>query len=181
MREAIATLRGEGPPDLLDLALALGSQLLLMADRAPDVVAAGRLLRAGLAGGEALARLRAFVANQGGDPAVIDHPERLPAAPFVAPVAAPRGGHVAAIDAEALGLAAVTLGAGRATKGAAVDHAVGFVLHRKIGETVAVGEPLLEIHARTRDAVDRVRDAVAAAFTIQDAPVQPPPLILGIV
>ena len=179
VREAIATLQGAGPADLLDLALALGGQLLLLAGRAPDDAAAAQLLRTELYNGTALAKLRAFVANQGGDPTYIDDPAKLPAAPVVVPVPAPGPGTVAAIDAEALGLAAVVLGAGRATKSAAIDPAVGFLLQAKIGDRVAAGDPLLLIHARTPESAAAVAPQVAAAFTLSPGPVAVPPLILG--
>jgi pyrimidine-nucleoside phosphorylase len=88
---------------------------------------------------------------------------------------------VGAIDAEALGLAAVTLGAGRQVKGEAIDPAVGFMLRRKIGDPVRRGEALLDIHARTPDRAAQVRDAVAAAFVVQATAPAAPPLILGVV
>jgi pyrimidine-nucleoside phosphorylase len=180
VREAIETLRGAGPADLLDLALALGSQLLLMAGKAADAEAARRVLLEGLQSGAALAKLRAFVAYQGGDPGYIDHPEQLPVAPAVVPVPAPAAGYLATIDAEELGLAAVTLGAGRQVKGDQIDPAVGFMLRRKIGEAVRSGDSLIDIHAASPAAAAQVAERVAAAFTISPDPVPVPPLILGI-
>jgi pyrimidine-nucleoside phosphorylase len=181
VREAIETLRGAGPGDLRDLALALGGQLLAMAGAAADADAAQPMLRDALAGGAALAKLRAFVAYQGGDASYVDQPERLPTAPTVVPLPAPADGYVGAIDAEALGMAAVTLGAGRQVKGEAIDPAVGFMLRRKIGDPVRRGEALLDIHARTPDRAAQVRDAVAAAFVVQATAPAAPPLILGVV
>ena len=181
VREAIETLRGAGPADLRDLALALGGQLLAMAGAAPDANAARPILLDALTSGAALAKLRAFIANQGGDATYIDRPEQLPTAPTVVPLPAPAGGYVGAIDAEVLGMAAVSLGAGRQVKGEAIDPAVGFMLRRKIGDAVRPGEALLDIHARTPERAAQVMDAVVAAFVVQDTPPPPPPLILGVV
>jgi pyrimidine-nucleoside phosphorylase len=179
VREAVETLRGEGPADLRDLALALGSQLLLMAGKVTDAATARPVLLEGLQSGAALAKLRAFVAYQGGDPTYIDRPEQLPVAPAIVPVPASAAGYVATIDAEELGLAAVTLGAGRQVKGAQIDPAVGFMLRRKIGESVRPGDSLIDIHAASPAGAAQVAERVAAAFTISPAPVPVPPLILG--
>ncbi|MGI8588466.1 MAG: thymidine phosphorylase [Chloroflexia bacterium] len=178
VQEAVATLRGEGPDDLLELALHLGGGMLEMGGAAADPAAARRLLLDTLHSGAALAKLRAFVANQGGDPSYIDHPERLPSVPAM-PVVAPSGGYVAAIDAEALGLAAVALGAGRQVKGAQIDPSVGFVLRRKIGDPLEKGDPLIAIHAPDPPASSQIAPRVLAAFTIRPTPVTVPPLLLG--
>jgi thymidine phosphorylase len=138
------------------------------------------VLLEGLQSGAALAKLRAFVANQGGDPNYIDDPDQFPTAPTVVPLPAPATGYIAAIDAEELGLAAVTLGAGRAVKTDPVDPAVGFILRRKVGDRVQAGEPLLDIHARSAEAAAGVATRLAAAYTIRAAPVTPPPLVLGV-
>ncbi|MDQ2806044.1 MAG: thymidine phosphorylase [Chloroflexota bacterium] len=179
VREAIQTLRGAGPADLRDLAFALGTPLLLMAGKAADATDAQVQLQTALDSGAALAKLRAFVAYQGGDPTYIDQPEQFPSAPVVVPLPAADAGYVATIDAEALGYAAVTLGAGRTVKSDAIDPAVGFVLRRKIGDAVQVGEPLLDIHARSTEQAAAVAHRLAAAFTFSADPVAPPPLLLG--
>ncbi len=179
VREAIQTLRGAGPSDLRDLAFALGTPLLLMAGKAADAAAAQAQLQAALDSGAALAKLRAFVAYQGGDPTCIDQPEQFPSAPVIVPLPAPHAGYVATIDAEALGYAAVTLGAGRTVKTDAIDPAVGFVLRRKIGDAVQAGAPLLDIHARTAEQAAAVADRLVAAFTLSVDPLVPPLLLLG--
>ncbi|HUS17443.1 MAG TPA: thymidine phosphorylase [Chloroflexia bacterium] len=179
VREAIDTLRGAGPPDLRDLALDLGGQLLAMAGKAADGAAARPILLDALQSGAALARLRAFVANQGGDPTYVDDPDKLPIAPRVTPISAPAAGYVASIDAEELGLAAVSLGAGRQAKGDAIDPAVGFWLHHKIGDRVAAGDALISIHARSPEHAASVAERVAAAVILSPEPVAVPPLVLG--
>jgi pyrimidine-nucleoside phosphorylase len=181
VREAIATLQGHGPADLLELALVLGNELLAMAGQGESDAVRRARLRDGLQSGAALAKLRAFVVNQGGDGTYIDEPDRLPTAPVQTPLPASRGGTIAAIDAEALGRATVTLGAGRATKADTIDHAVGIVLARKVGETVRAGEPLLIIHARDDAQIATVTPALLAAYRWHVGPVERPPLVKDII
>jgi thymidine phosphorylase len=121
------------------------------------------------------------VAAQGGDVAQIDDPARLPQAPYRAMVESPRAGYISAIDAEQVGRASVRLGAGRARKGDAIDPAVGFVLGAKVGGRVAEGQPLVEIHARSKAAAASIRDQLLGAYTWSDEPVASPPLLLGTV
>jgi pyrimidine-nucleoside phosphorylase len=181
VREAIATLQGHGPADLLELALVLGNELLAMAGQGESDAVRRARLRDGLQSGAALAKLRAFVVNQGGDGTYIDDPDRLPTAPVQTPLPAPQDGTIAAIDAEALGRATVALGAGRATKADTIDHAVGIVLARKVGETVRAGEPLLIIHARDDAQVATVTPALLAAYRWHAGPVERPPLVKDII
>ncbi|PDO10898.1 MAG: pyrimidine-nucleoside phosphorylase [Candidatus Reconcilbacillus cellulovorans] len=183
VREAIDVLRGGGPADLRELCLRLGAQMVALAGAADDPDAALRLLEAALADGRALAKFREWVAAQGGDPAVADDPASLPSASRVRPVASPADGVVTAIDAEAVGRAAMLLGAGRETKDALVDAAAGVVLRRKRGDAVRAGETLAELHwnaafdARAAEA-ERI---VAGAFRIGDGPVEPEPVVYCII
>ncbi|MDQ7842912.1 MAG: pyrimidine-nucleoside phosphorylase [Armatimonadota bacterium] len=166
VREALDTLRGEGPPDLRELCLVLGAEMLVLAGVAALPEQARARLEGALARGTALAKFREMVKAQGGDPTVVDHPERLPRAPEVAMVPAPEAGTVVAIDAEAIGLAAMRLGAGRATKDDVIDPTVGIVLRKKVGDPVRPGEPLAEIHAGTAARAGGVLEAVQRAYTI---------------
>jgi pyrimidine-nucleoside phosphorylase len=164
--EAIATLRGHGPPDLEMLCLSLGGWMLVLGGKAatPEDGAAG--LRRRLRSGEGLAKLIEMVRAQGGDPAVIEEPRRLPQAPARRPVPSPASGAVASIDATAIGLAAMRLGAGRARKLDPIDPAVGVVLERSAGEAVRAGERLAVVHAATEAAGEAAAREVAAAITI---------------
>jgi len=180
--EAIATLRGEGPNDLETICLALAVHMVVLGGKAETEAEALELLRSKLRSGEALAKFREFVAAQGGDPAVADDPARLPAAPVRVEATAAAAGFVQAVDAEELGLAAMTLGAGRAAKDDAIDYAVGLVLSRKVGDRVEAGETLAVLHAaaddhRAKEAAERVR----AAYRIADTPSAPRPLLLSVV
>jgi len=166
--EAISLLRGETPAggpadDVVEVTLALAAEMLVLGDAAPDTAAGLRLARAALADGWAYGILRELVEAQGGDVSVLDEPARLMGEP-VATVAAPASGVVTAIDALALGHAAVALGAGRAKKEDAVDPRAGFVLHRVVGESVRAGEALATIYASDASRADP--EAVLAAFTL---------------
>jgi len=166
VREAIETLRGEGPEDLRELCLALGAQMLLLAGVVQTPAQARARLEGVLDRGEALARFREMVRAQGGDPAVADHPSRLPAAPVVAPAHSPGNGSVEAIDAGAIGLAAMALGAGRARKEDVIDPAAGVVLRKKVGDAVRQGETLAEVHAADAARAEAAVARVVAAYTI---------------
>ena len=181
VREAIAALRGAGPSDLVELCLVLGSQLLLMAGRAPDLATARAMLQETLRSGAAWATFRQMVAAQGGDLDYIDQPERLPTAPVQMNLSTPRAGYVGAITGIELGLAVNDLGGGRAHKDAPIDHAVGLLLQAKVGTQVAPGQPLLTIHASCVEDAERVASRLLAAYTITDAPVTLPPLVEDIV
>ena len=181
VREAIDTLRRQGPADLLNLCLAVASQMLVVAGRCVDAQEAKSRLLARLIGGDALAKFRQWIAAQGGDPAVVDNPGLLPKAAMVEEVASPQAGYVAAIDAESLGLAVVGLGGGRARKGDAVDPAVGLVLKAKVGDRVQVGAPLVVVHANDPARMAEARDRVAAAFRFATVPPIKARLILRII
>ena len=182
VKEAIAALRGEGPEDLTKLCLTLAAHMAVLGGKAAAVDEAVPLLEGKLKSGEALEKFRAFVAAQGGDAAVVDDPDLLPAAPRRIAVKAERAGFVRRIDAEKLGLAAMVLGAGRAVKDAPIDHSVGVVLVRKLGDRVEAGDVLAELHAAREDRADAEATRLAAeAFEIGGEPPALRPLILSVV
>jgi len=181
VREAIAALRGHGPPDLVELCITLGGELATLAGRAASQETGRGLLREMLSSGSAWRTFRRFVANQGGDIAMIDNPEQLPRAPVIMPLPAQRAGTVAAIDGMALGYTLNDLGGGRARKEDRIDPAVGLVLAAKVGDRVAAGAPLLHVHAASDADAARVLPRLAAAYTIGDTGVAPPPLIYEII
>ena len=164
--ESIDILMGRGPADVRELTLALASEMLVLARVAPDVAAARARAEQALASGAALEKFRAIVAAQGGDVQAIDQPSRLPRAPQVVPVPAPRAGFVHGIDAYALGELVVHLGGGRTRKEDVIDPAVGVVLAKKTGDPVAAGEPLAHLHVRDSTATDALR-TLAAAYRIE--------------
>jgi pyrimidine-nucleoside phosphorylase len=176
VREALDTLRNGGPRDFREHCLLIGGHLLVLAGRAKTTGAARRLLEAALADGRALARFRQMVAAQGGDVRMVDEPGRLPQASLVQTVVAPRTGYLAEVNAREVGLAAVDLGAGRAKKGDALDYAVGFIMHRKVGDRVQRGAPLFTVHANDAGKLAIAKARVLAAHRFSPRRVKPLPL-----
>ena len=145
--EAIETLQGKGPADLLEMCYVLGSQMVVLAKKAPDLDQARKLLEEALESGKALAKFREMIRNQGGDDTVVDHPKPLLTAKYEQPFLAKKSGYVTKLVANELGIAAMLLGAGRRTKEEEIDYAVGLKLHKKVGDKVTEGEPLLTIYS----------------------------------
>ena len=175
--ESIECLRGRGPADVMEVTVALGEQMLLLAKVAVTKGDARRKLEASLASGAALEKFREMVAAQGGDARVVDEPARLPQAKFKAALAATRAGFVTEVDALGVALAALRLGAGRAKAADAVDHAVGVSALVKIGERVEPGAPLCVIHANEAAALAEAKTMLAKAIVIGDAKTAAPKLI----
>jgi pyrimidine-nucleoside phosphorylase len=163
VREALETLNGGGPADLWALTLELGTHLMLLSGLASSADEAVRTLTALRDSGAAARRMEMLVEAQGGDPRVVARPDLLPAAPVVRTVAADADGWVAEADARTIAEAALQLGAGRLRKGDPVDPAVGIVVLARVGDRLAPGAPLAEVHARTDATAEaaeaRLRDA----------------------
>ena len=177
VREAVATLRGEGPDDFVELVLGSAGHLLALSDLEIDVEEGRQRAEEAIASGSALEHYERWIAAQGGNPA----PEALPSAPFVAEAFAPAGGFVREISATHVGVTALRLGAGRVQKDDAIDHAVGVVCLAKRGDRVERGQPLAEVHARSEDDAARAVGEVRAAYRIgPDAP-QPRPIVLDMI
>jgi pyrimidine-nucleoside phosphorylase len=117
-----------------------------------------------------------LVQAQGGDVSYVDNPDTFPRARLVQTVDAPRSGYVERVQAKIVGEASVALGAGRAKKTDPVDHAVGFVIHHKVGDKVRAGEPLFTVHANDQKKLEEAAASVLAAHEIDDFPVPPMPL-----
>jgi pyrimidine-nucleoside phosphorylase len=150
--------------------------MLRIGNRARDLDEGRGLAEAALADGSAFEKFRKLVEVQGGDVSYVDKPEQLPRATLIEPVQSPRGGWLAQVDARAIGEAAVALGAGRAKKTDAIDHAVGLVIHRKVGELVESGTPLFTVHSNDRQKLADAQRRVLAAHVIVDEPTPPLPL-----
>lgn len=173
VREAIDTLRGEGPNDLVDLCCALGAELVVAAGQASSRSDAVGQLRKLLSGGEALSKFQQLVRLQGGDPRVVDAPERLPSASKRLPITAEKSGVVAKLNALDVGRAASLLGAGRFVKEDRVDPAVGVEVVAKIGTPVSIGDELAALHVNQEGRLDEAMSLVRNAYVIGDAVVVP--------
>ncbi|PWB75805.1 MAG: thymidine phosphorylase [Anaerolineales bacterium] len=174
--EAIETLKGGGPEDFRGHCLHVSAHMLLLGKRAGDL-AEGRLMaERAIEDGSALEKFRLLVQAQGGDVSFVDDASKFPPAKFVEVVKAPRSGNLSRVHARRVGEAAVTLGAGRAKKSDPVDHAVGFVIHHKVGDRLQQDEPLFTIHANDEAKLAEARKAVLAAHEFSDEPVEKLPL-----
>jgi pyrimidine-nucleoside phosphorylase len=176
IREAIATLRGEGPPDFTGLVLAASARLLSVSDLGLGETDARERVEAAIADGSAVGAYERWIRAQGGNP----DESALPSAPVVQQLESPSDGFVARLGAVRVGQAALHLGAGRQTKDDAVDHAVGVVCLRKRGDRVSRGEPLAEIHARTETAAAEAARELEAAYEIADKPPQGHSVVLEV-
>ncbi|MGM0122913.1 pyrimidine-nucleoside phosphorylase [Enterococcus sp. AZ194] len=155
--EAIETLKGKGPDDLVEMCYVLGSQMVVLAKKAETLEEARTQLKEALTSGKALEKFREMIINQGGDAEVIDHPEKILTAKYAVELPATTSGVVTKLVANEIGIAAMMLGAGRQTKEEAIDHAVGLKLHKKMGESVNKGESLVTIYSNTED-VEAVKE-----------------------
>jgi len=151
VKEAIDTLKGEGPEDLNELVLTLGSQMVVLAKKAETLDEAREKLIEVMKNGKALEKFKEFLENQGGDGSIVDQPEKLPQAPYKIEVPAKESGVVAEIVADEIGVAAMILGAGRATKEDDIDLSVGIMLNKKVGDRVEKGDSLVTLHANRED------------------------------
>ncbi|WP_139892051.1 MULTISPECIES: pyrimidine-nucleoside phosphorylase [unclassified Bacillus (in: firmicutes)] len=176
IKEAIDTLVGKGPADLHELCLTLGSHMVILAGKAETTEEARGMLEEVMHNGKALEVFKTFLASQGGDASVIDDPSKLPTAKYLIEVPAKSSGYVAGIQAEEIGVAAMMLGAGRATKESVIDLAVGIVLNKKVGDEVAEGESLVTVHSNSEE-IANVLEKIYGAYNISTEKVQAPTLI----
>lgn len=172
LQEAIDTLKGEGPEDLTELVLTLGSQMVVLAQKAKDLDEARGMLQEVIDNGKALEKFKTFLSNQGGDASVVDEPSKLPTAQYQFELPAKRSGVVSEMIANEIGIASMMLGAGRQTKEDVIDLAVGLVLNKKVGDRVEEGESLLTIYANSED-VEQVKQKLYDNITILDHAEQP--------
>ena len=168
--EVLDVLRGKGPADLKELCLELAGWMFHLGGAADSVDQGKRKAKELIGSGKALEKFRQMVALQGGDVRALDDPSRLPRAKHVQDVSSPRNGYVAAMDCEAVGTACVVLGGGREKKEDTVDPAVGIILHRKVGDQVAAGEPICTVHSNSETRTARAIKLLLESYQISDAP-----------
>ena len=177
VEEAIHTLRGEGPPDVLGVTYALGAEMLVLGGAAPSVDAARRLMEVAISSGKAARKFEEIIEAQGGNPGVVDDPSVLPQAGACELFLAPRQGVVARVEPKAIGRGVAALGGGRTRIDDTVDPSVGFVITAKPGDVVQQAEPLATIFARDRAGVESGLAALRQAIIISDEAELPLPLI----
>jgi pyrimidine-nucleoside phosphorylase len=175
LREAIDTLHEGGPTDFRQHCLVVAAELMLLGGAAASSGEAIEQARSALASGAAWEKFVAMIRAQGGDVSQVEKPDLLPHARLVRATPAPGRGYLAKVDAREVGLAAADLGAGRARMGDPIDHAVGVVVHFKVGEYVEANAPLFTVHAADEDKLSEAEARLLAAHSFSDEPVEPYP------
>ncbi len=176
MIEAIEMLRGGAPADYREHCYHVAAHVLVAGQRAKTLEEGRAMAEKAVANGSALETLRVLVQAQGGDVSYVDDSTKFERAKYVEVVNAPRSGFISQVHARSVGEASVALGAGRAKKTDSIDHAVGFIIHKKVGDKVQEGEPLFEIHANDTVKLEEARKAVLSAHQFSDDFVPPLPL-----
>ncbi|MBQ1993196.1 MAG: pyrimidine-nucleoside phosphorylase [Lachnospiraceae bacterium] len=181
VREAIDTLKGEGPKDFEELCVALGSYMLVAAKRAESVDEARQKLVECINDGSALAKLAEFVEAQGGDKSYVYDTDKLPTASIIEEIESPCDGYVSRIICDEIGICSLILGGGRETKDSVIDLSVGFVLKKKVGDKVNKGDSLATIYANDREKLNIAKERFLKAYTISDKKVEKARLIKGVI
>ncbi len=181
VKEAIETLKGNGPADFVELCIALGTQMILSEKIVEDEVQAEKMMRMTIEDGSALQKLGEFIAAQGGDKNDVYYPERLPEASIIEELEAPQSGFIERIICDEVGICSLILGGGRETKESIIDLSVGIVLTCKVGDFVLAGDTLAYIHGNDPDKIKQARERLIKAYTFSQTKVERPALIKGIV
>lgn len=181
VKEAIQTLKGEGPKDLVELVLTLGSHMVFMAEKAASIEEARTRLELSLKDGSAFETFKKFIVAQGGMEDEVLHPDRLPSAKYIENVICDMDGYVKKIQTEEIGRISLLLGGGRETKESEIDLAVGLVLKKKHGDKVAKGEVIAEIHANDLEKLTVAKERLQKAYKIVKDEVKKEPVIKTII
>lgn len=181
VREAIDTLRGNGPEDFVELCLTLGSHMVVAAQKAQNVEEARVMLEKVIEDGSALDKLAEFIEAQGGDKELVYHPDKLPTASIIEEILSPLEGYIEHIECDEIGICSLILGGGRETKESDIDLSVGLVLSKKVGDFVRKGEALAVIHANDSEKLRSAKERFLKAYTFSEDPVEKKKLIKGIV
>jgi len=182
VEEAIQTLKGVGPVDLTELCIVLGAYMVVLGGKSTTFEEARAIIEDCLQSGKALDKFREFIHAQGGDGSIVDHPDRLPKAATLIEVKSEEEGYVSHIGAEHLGIVAMRLGAGRETKEMSIDHAVGIVIHKKVGDFVQQGDVLATLHTNQSHAqlVELIK-IVQQSYTLEAEKIENRKLIMATV
>jgi pyrimidine-nucleoside phosphorylase len=175
--ECIEVLNGGGPADLRELSLELSAWMFYLGERTKSVEEGRRLAETMIAGGQAREKLRHGIRLQGGDARVVDEPNRLPQSRFHVHVLSPATGYVCGTNCEQFGIALAILGGGREKKEDAIDHAIGLEFHKRIGDRVEQGEPLVTIHYNADARLVEAQTMIAGSYVIGQEVPQKPALI----
>ena len=174
--EAIETLHNGGPADFKEHCLHVATQMLILGEKEKDEHRARKMVEETLANGSAFEKFRELVITQGGDVNCVDNPNKLPKAKLIETVNAPMSGNLAQIHARLVGESAVRLGAGRAQKEDSIDHAVGIIIHHKVGDIIKKGEPLFTVHANNSALLEQAKEDILKAHVFSNKKTEPLPL-----
>lgn len=181
VKEAIDTLKGNGPEDLLELCITLGSHMLVLSGRAGNIDEAGALLKIAVSSGAALSKFKDFIKAQGGDPDVVDNTDMLPKSRLVKGFVSQCDGFVTKILADQVGMASLVLGAGRETKESSIDLSVGILFNKKVGDYIRAGEEIALIYGNDDSKMALCMEKLSNALTISTDRVHKRQLIYGVV
>lgn len=181
VKEAMATLQGNGPEDLVELVLTLGSYMVVAAKKADTIEEARERLAVSLKDGSAFETFRKFIVAQGGDEEEVLHPEKLPVAKYIEDVVCEEEGYVAKIQTEEIGRISLLLGGGRETKESEIDLTVGLILNKKHGDKVEAGDVLATIHANDLEKLAAAKERLRNAYEITKETVEKQPVIKTII
>ena len=181
VKEAVDTLKGKGPEDVVELCLELGAQMLIASEITDDRQAAVDMLKKSIEDGSAYAKFTEFVKRQGGDVSVLDNCDSIINASYIVDVVSENSGYVSSIQSELIGETAMILGGGRQNKGDDIDHSVGVVLSKKVGDKVDKGDVIATIYANDKDRIEAANELIVKAFAIQKEIVDTYPLIKRII
>lgn len=179
VKEAIQALKGEGPADLMELCLALGAEMLMVAGNVGSTEEGRAKLEAQIASGAALEKLKDLIQAQGGDPNQVDAPGTLPRAGMEVQIYSPEQGYISRLQADQVGLASMMLGAGRETKDSKINLGAGIWLHAKPGDYLEKGQLLAELHGEDQEQISEAAEALLKAYSFVGQPPAPRPIVLG--
>jgi pyrimidine-nucleoside phosphorylase len=180
VEEAVATLKGHGPDDFVELCLSAGSIMLMQAKAASSLQEARCMLQKTITDGSAYKKLLQMIAAQGGDTSYLDDLSKFPVASRQIEITAVRSGYIQEINALTIGEASTKLGAGRAKKEDIIDYTAGIILKTKVGQSVKAGQPLAVVHTN-KDDIDDILKEIRQAFVIQKEPVNPGPIVYEVI
>ena len=181
LREAIDTLHGKGPGDFYEHCLHIAGYMLLLGEKVESIDDGVTLARMMVENGKGWEKFRQLVIAQGGDVSFIDNPEKLPRANLVIPILSEKTGYIHEINARIIGESGVILGAGRSKKGDPIDHSVGIIVHKKVGDRIEQGEPILTIFANDPQRLEKARAHILRSIMINEKKAQKLPLFYGVI
>ena len=181
VKEAIDTLNGNGPEDLLELSLVLGAHMLIAAGVTDDLETGINMLKQTINDGRAINKMREFIEAQGGDGEVVNNTELLPKASIIMDIIAEESGFVESINTQEIGIVSLTLGGGRETKDSKIDLSVGIVLKKKVGDRVEKGDTVATLYANDIEKLKAAKDRFERAYEFSKTPVKKQPLVKWII